>query len=116
MKPLVLLLAAILATMATSASSHAFLERVSPGAGDNVHAGPLKVQLRFSEALEPSFSGIKVTDSTGHDMAAGPALATGTQMELPLRALLPGRYRVSWHAVSIDTHRSEGKYNFQVVP
>jgi methionine-rich copper-binding protein CopC len=116
MKPRVLLLAAILATMATAVSAHAFLERVSPGAGANVHAGPMKVQLRFSEALEPSFSGIKVTDSTGHDMAAGPAVSNGTQMELPLRALSPGRYRVSWHAVSIDTHRSEGKYNFLVLP
>lgn len=116
MKPRVLMFAAAFAAITTAASAHAFLERTSPGAGDNVHAGPLKVQLYFSEALEPSFSGIKVTDATGHDMAAGPVAANGTEMVLPLRALAPGRYRVSWHAVSIDTHRSEGKYNFLVLP
>ena len=116
MKLRVLLLAATLVGTASSAAGHAFLERLRPGAGDNVHAGPLKVELRFSEALEPTFSGIKVTDSNGHDMAAGPVVASGTEMELPLRALSPGRYRVIWHAVSIDTHRSEGKYNFLVLP
>jgi methionine-rich copper-binding protein CopC len=112
----VLLLAAALAGMASSAAAHAFLERVSPAAGDNVHVGPLKVELHFSEALEPAFSGIKVTDSGGHDMAAGPLVANGSQMELPLKTLSPGRYRVSWHAVSVDTHRTEGKYNFLVMP
>jgi methionine-rich copper-binding protein CopC len=33
-----------------------------------------------------------------------------------LKPLKPGRYRVTWHAVSVDTHRTEGKYNFLVVP
>ena len=116
MKLRVLLLAAALAATASPAAAHAFLESVSPGAGDSVHAGPLKVHLRFSEALEPTFSGIKVTDSSGRDMAAGPAVANGPEMELPLRALAPGRYRVNWHAVSVDTHRSEGKYSFLVLP
>jgi methionine-rich copper-binding protein CopC len=33
-----------------------------------------------------------------------------------LKPLKPGRYGVSWHAVSVDTHRTEGKYNFVVAP
>jgi methionine-rich copper-binding protein CopC len=35
---------------------------------------------------------------------------------LPLKQLPPGRYRVTWHAVSVDTHRTEGKYNFLILP
>jgi methionine-rich copper-binding protein CopC len=49
-------------------------------------------------------------------MSAGPSVANGSALSLPLKNLKPGRYRVSWHAVSIDTHRSEGKYNFLVAP
>jgi copper resistance protein C len=112
----ILIAAAMFAGFASAVSAHAFLERMSPAAGDNIHAGPLKVELHFSEALEPAFSGIKVTDSGGHDMAAGPLVANGSQIELPLKTLSPGRYRVSWHAVSVDTHRTEGKYNFLVMP
>jgi methionine-rich copper-binding protein CopC len=35
---------------------------------------------------------------------------------VPLKALRPGTYRVSWHAVSIDTHRTEGAFTFTVKP
>lgn len=53
----------------------------------------------------------------GADMSAGPAsVVNGTEMDLALKPLPPGRYRVTWHAVSVDTHRTQGKYNFLVVP
>jgi hypothetical protein len=81
-----------------------------------VRSSPAKIELHFSEALEGAFSSIAVTDSAGLDMSAGPSVANGSALSLPLKNLKPGRYRVSWHAVSIDTHRSEGKYNFLVAP
>jgi hypothetical protein len=105
-----------IAGIALPALAHAFLERAEPAAGENLHSGPAKIELHFSEALEASFSAITVTDTDGRDMSAGPTVASGSELSLPLRTLKPGRYRVSWHAVSIDTHRSEGKYNFVVAP
>jgi methionine-rich copper-binding protein CopC len=106
--------AAALAWIPLPAMAHAFLEKASPSAGENLNGGPAKVDLRFSEALEPSFSSATVTDRNGHDMAAGPVIVNGTEMAVPLKKLTPGRYRVSWHAISVDTHRSEGRYNFLV--
>jgi methionine-rich copper-binding protein CopC len=35
---------------------------------------------------------------------------------LALPPLAPGRYRVRWHVVSVDTHRTEGEYSFSVEP
>ena len=99
-----------------AATAHAFLAIASPAAGENLKAPPARVALHFTESLEPAFSGIAVADESGHDMAAGPATASGTEMDLSLKPLAPGRYRVSWHAVSVDTHRTEGKYNFLVLP
>jgi methionine-rich copper-binding protein CopC len=98
------------------ALAHAFLERATPAAGESLRSGPAKIELHFSEALEGSFSAITVTDASGRDMAAGPSTANGSELSLPLKSLKPGRYRVSWQAVSIDTHRSEGRYNFVVTP
>jgi len=34
----------------------------------------------------------------------------------PLRRLGPGKYRVVWHAVSMDDHRTQGAYVFAVKP
>lgn len=110
-------IAAAIAAFALPAMAHAFLESASPAAGENLKASPPRVALHFTEALEPALSGIAVTDMAGADMSAGPsAVQHGTEIELPLKPLKPGRYRVSWHAVSVDTHRTEGKYNFLVLP
>ena len=114
MKRIVLALA--FAGLSCPALAHAFLENAKPAAGENLRAAPAKLELHFSEALEPAFSGVTVTDAAGADMSAGAATTNGTQMDLPLKALKPGRYRVSWHAVSVDTHRTEGKYNFLILP
>jgi methionine-rich copper-binding protein CopC len=110
-----LVLAAALAGLSGPAAAHAFLEAASPAAGQNLRA-PSHVELHFSERLEPSFSAVTVSDEAGADVSAGTAIVLGTQMSLALKPLRPGRYRVVWHAVSVDTHRTEGKYNFLVVP
>jgi copper resistance protein C len=107
---------ATLAALSSAASAHAFLQTASPTAGENLHGAPAKITLHFSEPLEQAFSGIAVTDASGHDEAAGAITVNGTQMDLPLKPLSPGRYRVTWHAVSVDTHRTAGKYNFLVLP
>jgi len=101
--------------LAGPAMAHAFLEKASPAAGENLRA-PARIELHFSETLEPSFSAVTVTDESGVDMGAGPSATSGDDMTLALKPLKPGRYRVSWHAVSVDAHRTEGKYNFLVVP
>ena len=109
-------MALMLAGSCSPAAAHAFLEKAAPSAGANLRVAPVRIELSFSEALEPAFSGVTVTNTAGRDVSAGPAVASGTQMSLPLGMLKPGRYRVSWHAVSVDTHRTEGRYDFTVLP
>ncbi len=111
-----IVLALALAGLSCPASAHAFLESARPAAGEKLRAAPAKLELHFSEALEPVFSGITVTDAAGTEMNAGPAAASGAEMDLPLKTLKPGRYRASWHAVSVDSHRTEGSYDFLVLP
>jgi methionine-rich copper-binding protein CopC len=110
-----IILAAIAGTIAP-ATAHAFLDHASPRAGDNLKPPPLKIELHFTEQLEPAFSGITVTDEAAQDVTMGPVAVSGAEMDVPLKRLSPGRYRVTWHAVSVDTHRTDGKYNFLVLP
>ena len=104
------------ACSATPAFAHAFLHHADPGAGTTLRSAPREVVLMFSEKLEPAFSGIAVTDQSGRSVEAGPVMIADNCMMAPIRRLPPGRYRVVWHVVSVDAHRTEGAYSFTVRP
>ncbi len=106
--------AMIAALIATPAFAHAFLKHASPGAGQTL-AAPKEIALSFSEKLEPSLSGAGVMDAAGHDMN-GAATVKDAAITVALPPLKPGLYHVTWHAVSVDSHRTEGGYTFTVQP
>ena len=111
-----IVLALIFAGFCGPAGAHAFLEKATPSAGANLRVAPAKIELSFSEALEPAFSGVTVTNAAGTDMRAAPKETNSTQKTKTQRKHKPGRYSVRWHAVSVDTHRTDGHYNFTVLP
>jgi hypothetical protein len=101
------------------AFAHAHLSRAVPPVGSTVSPAPTEVTLNFTEALEPHFSSIAVRNDTGERVDTAPlALAPGdgTRAFVPVRPLAPGLYHVEWHAVSVDTHRTEGHFDFTVAP
>lgn len=105
-----------LACCAGPAAAHAFLQHADPPAGAALKGPPGRVSLSFTEELEPVFSGVAVTDASGRNVEAGPVVIRGKSMVAALRPLGPGNYRVTWHVVSVDTHRTEGAYRFVVKP
>ena len=109
-------LALCLCLAASPAFAHAFLQHADPGAGAVLKTAPKQLTLMFSEKLEPVFSGVSVTDGQGHDVEAGAAIISGASMTVMVKPLAAGGYRVSWHAVSVDSHRTEGNYGFKVGP
>ena len=115
----ILLAGFALALVCPPAHAHAMLEQAVPPVGSTVPSAPGELRLSFSEALEPRFCRIAVTDASGAPMNAG-AIRTDpadpSRLLVPVRALRPGTYGVSWHAVSVDTHRTEGSYRFTVGP
>jgi methionine-rich copper-binding protein CopC len=106
----------VIAAQVTPALAHAFLQHASPGAGAVVAKAPPEIALEFSESLEPTFSGITVSDTAGHGVTAAHAVIHGGSIHVALNPLAAGRYRVAWRAVSVDTHRTEGAYSFTVKP
>jgi hypothetical protein len=99
------------------AYAHAHLDHASPAIGGAVATAPKEVVLWFTEALEPKFSGIVVQDITGAAVQDGAAtIDSGNTAELhvAVKALLPGMYKVIWHVLSVDTHRTQGDFTFTV--
>lgn len=111
-------LAALLA-LSTAAFAHAQLEKATPGVGSTV-ASASEIRLEFSEGVEPKFTAVTLTADGGAEQALGkPGVAAGDSKVLIVRIvkpLAPGSYTVSWHAVSVDTHHTQGTFNFTIKP
>jgi methionine-rich copper-binding protein CopC len=115
MRVLILVLALLpLALGAGAARAHAFLDHASPLVGSTVPSAPREVTLSFTQNLEPAFSTVQVTDANGARVDQGKAQISGATMHVGLKALSPGSYRVHWHALSVDTHTTEGTFSFRV--
>ena len=111
--------AGLLLALSGQAFAHAMLETAAPSAGSTVAMADT-VRLTFSEALEPHFSSIALTTPDGKPVAAPKATpdpADAKILELrPAAPLAPGRYHVAWTVVSVDTHRTQGGFDFTVKP
>jgi methionine-rich copper-binding protein CopC len=111
------LLGLALLAHAAPAFAHAFLERANPPVGSEITASPPEISITFTEGVEPYFSTIEVHGANGAAMPAGAALtAPGNNRLLSVRLakLPPGTYTVIWHVTSVDTHKTEGSYQFTI--
>jgi methionine-rich copper-binding protein CopC len=101
---------------AASASAHSKPKVMVPAA-DSVVSAPASVSVVFTEALEPKFSSLQLTDEKGTVVSKAaskldPADAKHMTLELP--SLAPGVYYVHWVTASADGHHMEGDYKFSV--
>jgi methionine-rich copper-binding protein CopC len=113
--PVVLALAC---AVATSAVAHARMLSGSPAPGSAVAGSPGAISIDFNEPVFPKFSGVILKDAAGHAAPTGPTsvdAADKSKMSVTVKGrLAPGAYTVEWHAVSSDTHRTQGSYAFTV--
>ena len=104
---------------APAAFAHAQLEKATPAVGGAV-TSPAEIRLKFSEGVEWRFSGIALTAEGGAAVPLGkPSVDPADSSVLIVKvgkALPPGLYTVTWHAVSVDTHHTQGDFQFTVKP
>jgi copper resistance protein C len=97
-----------------AAHAHASLLQASPAAGSMLSAAPQEVALTFTDKLEAAFSKLTVADASGTEVSQGKAQISGNTMRISLKALGAGLYKVTWRAVSADTHKTEGSFMFSI--
>ncbi len=98
-----------------AARAHAFLDHADPRGGSTVRAAPGAVSLTFTEPVEASFCRIDVHDAHGQAFSAGVLEhPKPEELRLPLPVLSAGRYTVHWTVTSVDTHQTEGRFEFTV--
>ena len=106
------------ALIATPALAHAQLEKATPPVGGTV-ASASEIRLEFSEGVEPKFTKVSLTGPGGAVPLGAGNTESGNQAVLivPIsKPLTAGTYKVHWQAVSVDTHHTQGTFEFTVKP
>ena len=120
MRNRLLIVAGALATLAACpvpAGAHAFLDHADPRVGSTVSSPPAALALTFTEPIEAAFSRVELTDAAGKRIEIGPLQhPTPATITVSLPGLGPGSYKVIWAVVSVDTHPTEGHFEFVVKP
>jgi len=108
------------ATLALSigADAHSLVRLSDPPDGATLAHAPSLVIITFTEAPDPKLSQIQILDTSGREVAGGPASAVSgapTTVAITLPPLGDGVYTVSWRTVSaIDGHVATGVFAFAV--
>ena len=110
------LVALLLVTGASVAHARPLLEHTSPTSVSAIHEAPSKISLSFSDALVPSHTDAVVRNASGGIVSSGKARVMGKEgkIEVPVKPLSPGKYRVEWYATAADKRPAQGSYNFVV--
>ena len=100
-----------------NASAHAYPVQETPEAGAVLAAAPRMVSITFTEGVNAHFSGIIVTNKTGQRVDDGDVVRDKNNHEIlsvgiKQGGLPAGVYKVIWHALSSDGHRTKGSYEF----
>lgn len=100
-----------------TASAHAYPVQETPKSGAVLNLAVKIVSITFTEDVNTHFSGIVVTNKNGQRVDDGDVQRDANNYKI-LRVgiknddLPAGVYKVTWHALSTDGHRTQGSYEF----
>ncbi len=105
--------------MARTAFAHAELVTAVPAADATVRPAPTELDLTFSDQIEIKFTGVTVIGPDQNRVKTGTKTLKddGRTFTVLLPAsLAAGPYKVQWHTLSADGHKTTGDYTFNVAP
>jgi hypothetical protein len=97
--------------------AHAFLDHADPKVGNTVTNSPAQIKVWFTQNIEPVFSSIMVQDDKGKEVDKKDLRQDDKDKTLLIVSVPPlpdGTYTVIWHVVSVDTHRTQGRFKFTI--
>jgi copper transport protein len=116
---LLLAVAAGALVLPAAAWAHAALLHTVPLPSAVLNQSPPVVLLTYSEAVEPRFAVVSVTNAAGKQETAAPPRRSASNADtlvVPLHHLSQGWYLVYWRVISVDGHPVRGAFTFAVGP
>lgn len=107
---------ALAALTAPAAWAHSFPETERPPAGATLQSPPSRVTIKYDAPIEKRLASLKVLNPAGHNEAEGPPTVgpDGRTLSVNVPKLPPGLYTVKWGIAGVDSHHTEGSYQFTV--
>ena len=106
----------LLAAPISAAFAHTMVQSVSIADGARLQASPPQVTITFQHAAR--FGSVRLQTAAGERIPiafTSPTAATNT-FTIPLPALAPDSYRLTWRVIAEDGHVMTGSVSFTVVP
>ena len=124
-----LVLVALIGLLPPVSLAHGRLLRAQPPADSEILQLPKTIRLSFSERVESRFSRVtvhralrdaetgevKAQERVDVGMAEGPAVTQELAVRLP-EDLRAGLYLIQWQVLSIDSHRTTGRFTLTYTP
>ena len=124
-----LMLLALSVLLPSVSAAHGMLLRSQPPVDSEITQLPETVRLTFSERIESRFSRVtvhralrdaetgevKAQERVDAGMAEGPAITQELAVRLP-EHLLAGLYLIQWQVLSVDSHRTTGRFTLTYTP
>ena len=104
-----------LAVMACSSpvEAHAMLDHASPAVGSTVGSLARTGHALFHASARTKVQRGRSAQCLRRACRQGKSIS-GNVMRLSVGSLPPGRYSVTWHVLSVDTHTTQGSFSFHV--
>ena len=110
--------ACLAGALVTPAQAHALPLRTVPPANAVLPRPPAQIEIYFNQAVDPTFSRIKVLDENGNRVDAADVtldLADNTHLLVTMQPVKDGVYTVVWTALSAaDGHQTTGSFPLAV--
>lgn len=115
---LLFVLACLVGILVTPVQAHALPVRTVPPANAVLPRPPAQIEIYFNQAVDPTFSKIRVLDENGNRVDAGDVTvdpADNTHLVVSMQPVKDGVYTVIWVALSAtDGHQTTGSFPFAV--
>ena len=109
----VLATALLTLTFSSFAHAHVHLQRSTPADRSVVSASPQKIEMAFSQAVRMTALTLQKAGEESQPLTGWPK-ESAQLISVPLQALTPGEYVVSWRALGQDNHLMNGTFRFTI--
>lgn len=115
MRSVVMLFALSLLSVSALVSAHTHLEKAVPADGSTLHEPPRQFVLSFGKPARVTAASLQKDAGVAQKLGPLPEGAA-REVSIPAPALSPGRYTLTWRAMSEDGHVMPGKITFTLAP
>ena len=117
MKSLIPLVCAALLLLKSGAWASGMLDHTEPAVGSTVNSPVTEIKIWFTQNLEPGLSQMQLLDHHRKPVTQNRATVDSSDpslLTLSVPELRPGKYKVYWKVMSVDTRMTVGNFFFTV--